>query len=458
MRQEEKDPKTEELVTRYERYLSEERPCYFDVDELEEISDFYLKKGRSKESTAVVEMGLKLHPNSSILLLRKATLYLEIGEAKRALRILDRLPEKEDTDANLIRSECLLQLGRREEALVLLQQVMDEETFERSELALDISGILVQDSNFSEASRFIEEALLNDSTNQDLLFELAYNFEQLGRVTEAIGIYHQILDLDPYSSETWFNLGQALFNEKQYTAAIEAYDYALVIHPNDHLALLQKAHSLFQNEQFPEATVAYREYGELTEKTSTVLVYEGESLEKSDLFDEAMTCYRMAYDKDPQNVDALTGMGICLMEKDLFRESLLWFERALRVDRFMSETWVYVAEVFINLDLSEEAMLSYLRALEIDPVQADVQAAVGNLHFDEGNFDEALKFYRQADLIDPQLPGLDLFYALVYAKKGQKELSENFLSEAIRKEPNAKEIFDEIMDEKPIKPKKSTKS
>jgi tetratricopeptide (TPR) repeat protein len=445
---ENKDPNTEELVARYERSQSEGRPCYFDVDELEEISDFYLKKGRNKDSSEVVELGLKLHPNSSILLLKKAVLYLEIGEAKRALRILDRLPEKDDTEAGLVRSEVLLQLDRREEAILLLHQIMDEESFERSELALDISGILIQAGEHEEASLFVQDALKADPNNLDLLFEMAYNYEQLNQTEESIRIYNQILSIDPYSSETWFNLGQASFNEKNYDAAIDAYDYALVINPADSLALLQKAHALFQGEHYPEAVAAYTEYGSMTEFSPTILVYIGESLEKNSQFDNAIEYYHKAFEKDPQNLDALTGIGICLMEKELFRESLLWFERALRVDRQVSETWVYVAEVFVNLDMPEEAMMSYLRALEIDPLQADIQAAIGNLHFDAGAFDKALKFYREAEILEPDLPGLDLFFALVYARKGDAVLSAKHLAIAVEKDPNAQKIFDDILSEK----------
>jgi len=447
MLQDNKDPNTEELVARYERSQTEGRPCYFDVDELEEITDFYLKKGRNKDSTEVVELGLKLHPNSSILLLKKAVLYLEIGEAKRALRILDRLPEKDDTEASLVRAEVLLQLDRRDEAVLLLHQIMDKESYERSDLAMDISGILIQVGDHEEAASFILDALKNDPSNMDLLFEMAYNYEQLNQTADAIRIYKQILDIDPYSSETWFNLGQANFNEKEYEAAIDAYDYALVINPADSLAMLQKAHALFQYEQYPEAGQIYQEYGELTEFSPSVFVYIGECLEKDDLFDQAMEFYRKAFEKDPKNIDALTGMGICLMEKDNFRDSLLWFERALRVDRFISETWVYVAEVFVNLEMPEEAMLSYLRALEIEPLQADVQAAIGNLHFDAGTYDQALKFYNEAELLEPDLPGLDLFYALVYAKTGDRVRSSMHLAAAVDKDPNAQKLYDDIMSE-----------
>src|SRR5574344_55466 len=144
MRLDELNPKTEELVQKYEKCLHEDSPCYFDVDEFEVISDFYIRKGRNKESRDVVEVGLRVHPNSSILWLRKATLYLEIGEFQRALRILDRLPEKDDADANLVRAECLYRLNRNEEALILLDKIMAEESSERAEMALDISGILVQ--------------------------------------------------------------------------------------------------------------------------------------------------------------------------------------------------------------------------------------------------------------------------------------------------------------------------
>jgi tetratricopeptide (TPR) repeat protein len=444
MPKEDRNTDIEVLVERYERSLAEGRPCYFDVDELDDISDFYLRKGRNQDSSAVVDMGLSLHPNSSILLQRKATLYLEIGEARRALRILDRLPEHDDAESLLLRSECLMQLDRKEEALVLLRKLMDEETLERSELALDISSILVHASEHEEAIRYLEAALGDDPRNLDLHFELAYNYEQLGRAEEAIRIYHRILDVDPYSSETWFNLGQANFNEKRYAEAIEAYDYALVIQPTDHVALLQKAHAHFQNENYVEAAELYHEYGEQTEFSATVWVYEGESHEKAVAFERAMECYEKAYALDPQNIDALTGMGICLMEQDKFRESLVWFERVLRIDRSMSETWVYVAEVFVNLNQPDEALLSYLRALEIDPGQADVLAAVGNLHFDAGNYDLALKFYHQAELLDPELSSLDLFYALVYAKTGDTNRAVVHLEAAVRKDPNAQAIYDEI--------------
>jgi tetratricopeptide (TPR) repeat protein len=447
MQPEDKDPGVKELVERYERCLQEGRPCYFDVDELEDISDFYLNKGKSLESAEVVEMGLQLHPNSSILWLRRATLYLEIGDTKRALQIIDRIPERDDTEAILIRSEIYLHQGRHDDALQLLHRIMDEETSDLSNLALDISGILIQDNQHQEAVEFLLQALPYDEKNMELLFELAYSYEQLNDTHSAIAIYHRILDADPYCSEIWFNLGQASFNEFRYHDAIEAYDFALTINPKDYFALLQKAHALFQSSQYVQAAEAYREYAEGTQFTAATYVYEGESWEKAGQLDQAMICYQKAYEMDPKNVDALTGIGICLMEKEQFRDSLLWFERALRVDQKISETWVYLAEVFVNLEMPDEAVFCYARSLDLEPEQADVLAALGNLQFDAGNYAKSFEFYQQAEALDPLLPGLNLYYALLYGKTGDLERSRQFLAEAIKENPNAQEVYDEFFNE-----------
>ena len=52
-----------------------------------------------------------------------------------------------------------------------------------------------------------------------------------------------------------------------------------------------------------------------------------------------------------------------------------------------------------------------------------------------------MKFYNEAELLEPDLPGLELFYALVYAKTGDRARSEQFLAAAVAKDPNARQRF-----------------
>ena len=58
-----------ESVKRYEAFLSNHDGTsgYFDVEELEDIVDYYLRSGRTKDSSGALEFGLKLHPNNFAL-------------------------------------------------------------------------------------------------------------------------------------------------------------------------------------------------------------------------------------------------------------------------------------------------------------------------------------------------------------------------------------------------------
>lgn len=434
------------LVKRYELSINEGRPGYFDVDELEDISEFYRSLGKDKESTDVIELGLKLHPNNSILLLRRATLFADIGNYKRALMIIDRLPEKEDTDIVLLRAEIYLHINKEQEGLLLLHELFEDDSSDKSILALDISSLLSELSMYREAEEFLLNSLENDENNIELIEELAFCYEQNKKYRLAVDLYERILDLDPYFSEIWFNLGQAWFNLEEFEKAVEAYDFALTISESDGIARLQKAHALFQSGRFMESANAYQEYMDYDERNDYLLVFQGEAYEKAGFYDEALVCYSDAYEKNNENFEACTGLAICNMEKKEFQKSLSWFDKALKLNEEDPELWVYIAELMILMELKEEAYVSYLRSLTLKKDQPDVLAAMGNISFDMGEYEKALDLYKIAFSIDPELPGIDLFFALTYAKLGLSTIAQDYLIKAKEKDVNADKIFKEIME------------
>ena len=154
---EDKNADMERLIERYEKSLSEGHPGYYDVDELEDLSEYYLTQGKQKESGAVIEMGLKLHPNNSTLLLKRVTLFVEVGDYQRALHILERLPEKENADALLLRAEIYFHTNRKQEGISILRQLMQEEVSDRPQLCLDITSLLSEMSCPNKCSLYLSE-------------------------------------------------------------------------------------------------------------------------------------------------------------------------------------------------------------------------------------------------------------------------------------------------------------
>ena len=103
------------LVRRFEQQRSSGQSLYFDVDEFDLIADYYLDRGRTNKLSEVVSSALRIHPNSTVIHLKRAILFVETGYPLKALHLLDRLPEQEETD--FIRAAAYFKLKRQTEGL-----------------------------------------------------------------------------------------------------------------------------------------------------------------------------------------------------------------------------------------------------------------------------------------------------------------------------------------------------
>ena len=355
------DGESSELVERYEKHLSGKAPGYFDVDEMERIVDYYLSYGRTKDSMRAVELGKKLHPASSTLDMKRAKVYLAIGDVKKALRILSNLVENSDPEITFLKIEALAKLARNQEAFELAVEVIKKEEVDDGLdlLCVDLAMIFIGEAEFEFALELLKTGNKHNPENIDLLFDMALCQEQLMKPADAVQTYKQIIDIDPYSGEAWFNLGQVHFFSNQYENALEAYEYALVIDENDNLALLQKGHSLFQLGRWQPAAEAYLEYADFTSDKWQVWLFTAECYEKMENFAKALHYYKLSHQEMKDNFDALAGISICLLEMEQFQESISYINKALEIDSEQAEAWLYLAEAKVGLEEYKEALEAY---------------------------------------------------------------------------------------------------
>jgi tetratricopeptide (TPR) repeat protein len=222
------------------------------VEEFENIAEYYLRRGRTKDSSKAVEFGMKLHPGSTVLKAKRAKIYLAMGEISKAYQLLSTLSEA-DYETVLLKIEALVRMERYGEAQKLVNSLTADNSGDLDNILLDIAYIYLEHDNFEEAAQYLLKGFQINPRNIDLLFELAFCYEQLEENEKAIQIYNRILDLDPFSGEAWFNLGQIYYTLQVFQKAIEAYEFVLAVDPTDTLALLQKAHAHFQLDQFQKA-------------------------------------------------------------------------------------------------------------------------------------------------------------------------------------------------------------
>ncbi len=442
------DENAAEIVRRFEQYLSGENSGYFDVEELETISEYYLHKGRTKDSDRAIDVGLRLHPASSELQIKRAKTYLAAGEIHKALATLERLPNTNDYEAQLLKIDALSKLNRNKEAEILADHLLENNDTDLDNICLDIAFVFQGQEKFHTAEKFLLAGDKTNPRNIDLLFELAYCQERLEQIDKAIETYNRILDMDSYMSEAWFNLGQIYFVQKMYEKTIEAYEFCLAIDEEDMLVWLQKGHVHFQLRQYAEAIKCYMEYRERADVEQwQANTFIGECYEKLGDFENALRFYRLSVEEAPDNYEGYIGIAICMLENDRYQDSIPILEKAISLRDDAYDAYVYLAEAYSNLERLEESAGAYRKSLEIEPQQAETLMAYGNLLMDMNRYRDALDCYLNAIKIDNSLEHVHLMLAAAYAKLEDYENAFGYLDMAAAQNPKAIDLFFEICPE-----------
>lgn len=441
------DDESNDVVKRYEQFLEGKATGYFDVEELETIVEFYLRKGRTKDCTTAVDLGLQLHPNNNALRTKRAKIYLATGDFQKAFKILDTLTETSDYEVVLLKVEVLVRLERVKEAEALSDSVLSGTPDDLDNLCLEVAFVYLTLGEFNSAQKYLQMGDKFNRKNLDLLFELAFCYEQNNQYDIAIETYNRIIDVDPFMDEAWFNLGQIYFAKFDFVNALKAYDYALTINDTDSLTCLQKAHVHFQLDDFENAIEAYKEYKLMTDDTWQPDLFIGECYEKLEKYDESIIYYKQSLVDQPKNFEALTGIGICLLEKEEYEESLVYILRALEMNDQAADAWVYLAEAYVGLDENNQALMAYLRSIALEPIQADTMMAVANIYLENGEFETAIEYYLTAQAQDDELEYIDLFLSVAYFKTGEKLKSLSCLQKANELSDAAAGMFLELCPE-----------
>jgi tetratricopeptide (TPR) repeat protein len=90
------------------------------------------------------------------------------------------------------------------------------------------------------------------------LFQAAVRAEEAGNKQHAIGLYEEILKIDPDYAAACINLGTVFFHLRQYGRAEELYRHATEADPNYVLAYFDLGNVLDELERLDEAIVAYQ--------------------------------------------------------------------------------------------------------------------------------------------------------------------------------------------------------
>lgn len=419
---------TNELVGKFDEMIRQDKMYFFDVEEFEEIIDFYLERNIPKKARTAIDYAMRQHPSSSTFMLRKAQYYAGVNNSVKALDLLNRLEvlEPKNPDIFIAKGALFSKLKKYADA-IRSYEIAAKYSDEKDDIYTRIAFEYEELRNYDKAIDSLIKAIDFNPENQAVIYELAFCYEMAGREEESVEFFQKFLDKHPYSDIGWFNLGIGWSNLQLFEKAIDAYEFAIAITPEFSSAYFNMANALANIGKYHEAIKFYEETLELEDPDPLTYYYIGECHEKIFDYEKAYSNYKAALKLNPDMPDAWMGMGIINDKTGNEKAALKYMKKAVNLDRMNVDYWLYLADALYRYDLFSDAEAAYRQAAMHDPNHPDLWLDYSSVYADLEDYGKAIEVIMRGIEVQPQNHELYYRFAAYLALKGRhKEAYENF--------------------------------
>jgi tetratricopeptide (TPR) repeat protein len=227
-----------------------------------DAADFFLKGNQAlsqknyAEALRLYDEAIAKNADFSDAYLNKGITLLKLGRVEDTYEILTEAIRIDPTltQANLVRSEAALDLGRIKEAREDLAQI-EKQYLDSARFHLVKGNLLDAEGSPSLAIPEYDAALRLSKTNVEAYVNRGAVYYRMGSYTEARLDFETAITLDPAQPQALNNLGLIASKNKQWQQAIAYFDQVLARDPSEPYSLNNKAYVLLVTGKEEEARV-----------------------------------------------------------------------------------------------------------------------------------------------------------------------------------------------------------
>lgn len=270
----------EDILQRYYNMENRGTGIYFDADEIVELLDHFEEMDDIEHYKKVVKLGQKIHPHSIDIKIRTCKVHIFNEEFEKALALIEHIGDPDNLELNLLKYECLCNLGRYNEVIAHLEarQIYPDEDLQNTFEFL--AALLNELCNSEHAYDLICRGLALFPDSHNLKEELCFYYESQGNLQQALEISKDLVSLSPDYPEYWYLQGRLYALMEAYDKAIESFDFALICDDSDLEIKIMKAYCHYMNENYEKVIEVSIDV--LAEETDHAIEYIRPLLETSD--------------------------------------------------------------------------------------------------------------------------------------------------------------------------------
>ncbi len=433
------------LLQKYEKMRSNDNSTFFDVEEFEQIIDYYLDEFLYDDASRAAELGSIQHPASVEIKYKVVHIYLEQGMGKPALEMLGKIPKWEHSNPEYyyLKGTALCLNGKIHDAEKNFDEGLSLSSEDPFEALLNISIAFENARQYNLAIKYLERAHLENPEFLSVIYDLGYFYERLDNFNKSVDYYQKYLDLDPFSENVWYNLGVAYFKLEQPELALKAYDYSIAINPDYASAYFNKANTYGSMEKYDKAVEVISEFIEIEPENSQALNFLGDCYEQLENYEKALEVYKKVIALDNTDSEGWFGAGMVQYQLNKYEEAAIYLLKALEFDPQNTDYWINLGYIYEESDRGAEAVKCYKQVIKIDKTDYDAWVSLTSLLLDQLDLTNALAALREAYTQFPEDEKISLNLAICHFLSGKKDLGLKFLEIAMRKAPHLVSDFTE---------------
>ncbi|MFC6269649.1 tetratricopeptide repeat protein [Frigoriflavimonas asaccharolytica] len=317
------------------------------TDYLACCAKFYSNLGNPKKAIEYCKKAIELGEELNFLHNFIADECVNLEDPFTALRhyrlALEEDPEDEYALENIM--ACFIDLKKSEEAIQFLNAYLDDYPF--SEIAwYEYGQFYFNQKNYEEAIKGFDYLLAINSEAVSVYSNKAVCLENLEKYKEAISVYEEMLELEFTKAFTFYKIGLAYKQLKQWVPALISFQKSLIEDPQFYLSMM-------------EQSKVYEEMGGMK---------------------EALYFAKEALNLNENQVDYQKRVAFLLIDDGKLEESLVCLKKLIEIEPDRFYNWYAFAEVLMLLGEYEDAITLLKEGLK-NHKRAELLYQLSNCYF-----------------------------------------------------------------------------
>jgi len=436
----EQDEEFKQAFAQYEEMKAGNKTCYFDADQLADFAEYYGTMEQYDKAFEVIDYALSIHPGYTEVLVIKAHILIELERIEEAKEIAYSIPENYVRDVKMLKAELLILEKNIDEAKVLIQEVVSQEENNDIDNWLDIAYMYTDSEYHEEALPWYEKIFNADSENYGYRFNLADCYAQCNQAEKGVALFNQLIDKDPYSVLSWFELGRFYYSIEEYNKSLEAYEFALTVDANHPGSVLMTAHGYYKLENYEKSREYYERYDLLEPSMGMTIFFIGLCSYNLKEYEKAITTFNRALEIEdgftPPKSDVYSYISLCYNKLKQLDKAIEYSDLAIQDDPSCIDPYITKGQIYLINEENDKAQECFDEAIKLDPHDPRTFSEIGIVYLKTKMYDLALKYFQKVELFSPEFEDNYLF--LAYANGGLRNIEEfnKYFTKAVKQNPN----------------------